>query len=143
MRPAAVGNNRRPRGYGLIEVTISSLLIVVALGLVVQTVGWLAAERRGAERRERATQEAANLMERLADRPWDELTPESARSLTLSEPAQAVLRDGTLEVAVASIAGPPSAKKITILVRWGDRDGGKAAPVRLVAWVHRREGGRP
>jgi Tfp pilus assembly protein PilV len=143
MRPAPAGNDRRPRGYGMVEVTLSSVLIVIALGLVVQTVGWLAAERRGAERRERATQEAANLMERLVDRPWDELTPESARSLTLSDAAQAVLRDGTLDVDVAPVPGPPPAKKITILVRWGDRDGGKAAPVRLVAWVHRHEGGRP
>jgi hypothetical protein len=82
-------------------------------------------------------------MERLADRPWDDLTSESARALTLSAAAQAVLRDGTLVVAVAPVPGLTPAKKLTILVRWGDSDGGKAAPVRLVAWVHRREGGRP
>lgn len=132
---------RRRRGFAMVELTISTLLIAAALAIVVQTVGWLAAQRRGAERRQRATQEAANLMERLAARPWDELTPELARSLTLSPATAATLRDGALDVAIAPGRGEPASKSVAITIRWGDRSGTSAAPVRLVAWVHRRTPG--
>ena len=141
MTPAAIGpriRRRRRRGYALVELTISMLLFAAALAIVVQSAGWLAAQRRGAERRERAILEAANLMERLASRPWDELTPDLGRSLSLSPAAAASLRDGALEVAIAPGRGEPASKSIAITIRWGDRPGIPSAPVRLVAWVHRR-----
>ena len=130
--------HRRRGGYAMVELTISTLLIAAALAIVVQSVGWLAAQRRGAERRQRAIQEAANLMERLALRPWDELTPELARSLTLSPATSSALRDGMLDVAIAPGRGEPASKSVAITIRWGDRSGVPSAPVRLVAWVHRR-----
>ncbi len=126
------------RGYGLIELTICAMLFVAAMGLMLGTASWVAAERRGAERRQVATQEAANLMERLAARPFDELTPESAKRLALSDHAKASLRDGSIDVVIAAIAGDVPARRITIEVRWRDRSGEPVAPVRLVAWVHRR-----
>ncbi|HEY2155927.1 MAG TPA: hypothetical protein VGH33_09880 [Isosphaeraceae bacterium] len=133
------------RGYGLLELTIATLLLAVAMTIVVQTAGWLAAERRGAGRRQRALQEAANLMERLSSRSWDELTPELARAQVLSPATKAVLRDGTLDVAIIPETGDPPARRITIRVHWGDPSAGLVAPVKLVAWVHRRdrEGGKP
>lgn len=133
----------RPRrgGYAMVELTISTLLIAAALAIVVQSLGWLAAQRRGAERRQRAAQEAANLMERLVARPWDELTPEFARSLSLTPAASEALRDGTLDVAIAPGRGEPASKSVAITIGWGDRSGASPAPVRLVSWVHRRPRG--
>jgi prepilin-type N-terminal cleavage/methylation domain-containing protein len=138
-------NSSRRRGFGLVELTIATLLLGLAMTIVAQTAGWLAAERRGADRRRRALQEAANLMERLSSRPWDELTPELARDQRLSEPTKAILRDGALEVAVAPEASDPKAKRIAIRIQWGDPSAGLVAPVRLVGWVHRRDrkGGKP
>ncbi len=135
----------RRRGYGLVELSVATLMLALAMAIVVQTAGWLAAERRGAERRQRALQEAANLMERLTSRPWAELTPELAREQSLSPATKAVLRDGTLEVSIAPTDGDASAKSIAIRIGWGDRSGNRATPIRLVAWVHRRdrEGGKP
>lgn len=126
------------RGYGLIDLTIASLLIAVAVGIAAKSVVWVAAERRGAERRERAMQEAANLMERLAARPRDELTPALAESLTLSPATASALRDGSLEVAIGPAPGEPRAKVVSIVIRWVDSSGGLASPVRLVAFVHER-----
>lgn len=136
---AAIGRGApRRRGLALLELTISTLLLAAALVIAVQSLGWLASQRRGAERRQRAIQEAANLMERLSARPFDELTPELARSVALSPASAAVLRDGTLDVAIAPAPGEPTSKSITVTIRWGDRSGVGPAPVRLVAWVHRR-----
>jgi prepilin-type N-terminal cleavage/methylation domain-containing protein len=138
MNPAASHRAHR-RGFGLVELSIATLLLAVAMAIVVQVAGWLAAERRGAERRQRAIQEAANLMERLTSRPWDELTPDLARSQALSPATAAVLRNGVLQVAIVPEAGKPTTKRIAIRLGWGDPAGGGPAPVRLVAWVHRRD----
>jgi type II secretory pathway pseudopilin PulG len=138
-------NSSRRRAFGLVELTIATLLLGVAMTIVAQTAGWLAAERRGAERRQRALQEAANLMERLAARPWAELTPELAKAQTLSPTTKSALRDGALDVTIGPAEGDDSAKAIAIRIGWGNRAGGRVAPIRLVGWVHRRdrEGGRP
>jgi hypothetical protein len=131
----------RRRGYGLVELSVAGLLLAVAMAIVAQTAGWLALERRGAERRQRAMQEAANLMEQLTARPWSELTPELARAQSLSPAGKAVLRDGTLDVAIAPTEGDASSKTIAVRIGWGGTSGTAPAPVRLVAWVHRRDGG--
>jgi hypothetical protein len=135
----------RRRGYGLVELSVAGLLLAIAMGIVAQTATWLAVERRGAERRQRALQEAANLMERLSARPWLELTPELAREQSLSPATKAALRDGTLDVAIAPTEGDASSKTIAIRIGWGGTSGRGPAPVRLVAWVHRRGegGGKP
>ncbi len=145
MRTVGSAQPGRCRGYGLVELAIATLLLGVAMTIVAQTVGWLAAERRGAERRQRALQEAANLMERLGSRRWEELTPELARAQSLSPATKAVLRDGTLEVVIVPESADPPAKRVTIRIGWGDPSAGLVAPVTLVAWVHRRarEGGKP
>lgn len=143
MSPADRAAGRR-RGFGLAEMAIAGLLLALAMGLVAQTAVWLAAERRGAARRERALQEAANLMERLAARPWDELTPDLARVQALTPATAEVLRDGTLAVAIAGDDVEPAAKSIAIEIGWGSGgSGGRVAPVRLVAWVYRRNPGGP
>jgi prepilin-type N-terminal cleavage/methylation domain-containing protein len=145
MRTARTLRSPRRRGYGLIELTIATLLLAVAMTIVAQTAGWLSTERRGAERRQRALQEAANLMERLSSRPWDELTPELARAQVLTPATRAFLRDGTLDVVIIPETGDPPAKRITVRVYWGDPSAGLVAPVKLVAWVHHRdrERGKP
>lgn len=131
-------SSRRRRGYGLIELTISSFVLIAAMSLMLTAATWVASERRGAGRRQVATQEAANLMERLAARPFAELTPETSRGLALSESAKAALPEGSLAVAIAEVGGDAPARRVSIEIRWRDKSGGRSAPVRLVAWVHRR-----
>ncbi|HEX8202509.1 MAG TPA: prepilin-type N-terminal cleavage/methylation domain-containing protein, partial [Isosphaeraceae bacterium] len=53
------------RGFTLVEMAAAAAILMVAMTLTVQLVGWVATERRAAEQRTRAIQEAANLMERL------------------------------------------------------------------------------
>jgi hypothetical protein len=124
-----------------VELTAAVVMLVGAMAVTVQLLGWLVAERRATERHERATQEAANALERLVARPWDALTPGDVKGVELPGPARDVLPGGALRAAVAEEAGPPALKRVAVEVRWLGRSGRAEAPVRLTAWVARA--GRP
>jgi len=143
MKMVASLTQSKRRGFGIAEIAVSAILLATALVLVSQIAITLATERKGTERRQRAFQEAANVMERLTSRPWDELTPEAAKGMTLTPLTLAALREGSLSVVLTPVSGDPSAKKITVEVGWSNRSGGREAPVRLVAWVYHREGSKP
>jgi hypothetical protein len=130
----------RRRGFGMIEMAISGLLIAAAMAVTVQVVGWVATDRRSVARRERAVVEASNLMERIAARSFDEMTPESLAAFGLPEAARDSLPGSVLEVKVADGADAPARKRITVEIRWRDRSGQAESPVRLVAWSYRRGG---
>lgn len=128
---------RRP-GFGLIEMAVTGVLIAAAMAATLQVVGWVALERRGVERRERAVLEASNLMERIAARPWGELSTEALGPIRMAEASAAFLPGSTLEIKVATAEDAPPRKRITVEIRWLDRSGRPEAPVRLVAWAYRR-----
>jgi Tfp pilus assembly protein PilV len=127
---------RRP-GFGLIEMAVTGVLIVVAMAVTIQVIGWIALERKAVERRERALLEAENVLEHIAAIPYADLSTESTAKLRPSSSA-GPLRDPVWKVEVISIDEAPARKKIVIEVCWPDRSGRSEAPVRLVAWVYPR-----
>ena len=110
------------------------------MAVAVQMLGWVASERRAADRRQWAVQEAANVMERLAAQPWERLTSEQAAAVELSATARQVLPDAQLEVNVVNEPEQPTAKRLLVAVQWQRRPGQPVARVALVSWVYRREG---
>lgn len=134
---------RPRRGYVMVELVMATLLLAAAMVLTVQILGWLASERRAADRRERAALEAANLMEHLTAQPWDAITPEAAGALELSSSAHQALPGAELKATVTRTEGDPPAKRIGIALRWRNRSGQFEAPVRLTAWVHSPGRARP
>ena len=128
---------RRP-GFGLIEMAVTGVLIAAAMAATLQVVGFVALERRSVERRERAVLEASNLLERVAARPWDELSTEALGSIRMAEASAAFMPGSTLELKVVPHDDAPARKRITVEIRWLDRSGRPEAPVRLVAWAYRR-----
>ena len=139
--------SRRRRGFGLIELTITAILAVTAMTVTVQLVGWVAAERRAALRRERALLEAGNLLERLAARPWEVLGTDPAHppAVSLPESTRAVLPGASVAVEVHAVEGPVASKRVAVVIRWRDGTGTFEAPVRLVTWVYPQpaEGAKP
>ena len=123
----------------LVELTISAAMLAVAMTLTVQMLGLAARQRRESDHRQRATLEAANLMERLAAGPFDEITPERARGLSRSTAAPAGLTGAEWTVEVKDEAPGPgrSARRIAVRLRWKGRSGEWEAPVRLTTWVER------
>lgn len=130
----------RRRAYILAETVAAGLILGAAMILTVRLLGWTAAERRAAERRGWAVQEAANAMEALAALPFDRLTAETATATArLSDLAGAVLPEGQVE---ARVVEDPPMKRIDVRVRWKGTAGLPEMPVRLTAWVANR-GARP
>ena len=132
----------RRRGFTMVEIVAAVVLLATAMSLTVQILGALAAERRAAERRLCAVQEVANLMERVAARPWGEVTPESLKAVSLSPRAQRALPGAELAATVGDASASRGEKRIGLRLRWRDRAGDWTAPVRLTAWIYRHGGDR-
>ncbi|SIO07892.1 hypothetical protein SAMN05444166_2340 [Singulisphaera sp. GP187] len=128
------------RAFTMVEVAITSLLLVIAMTVTLQVLGWVAAERRSVDRRQCAIRESANLMERLTARPWDELTAVALKEIKLSEPAARTLPGAELSVTADEKTESGGSKRLSLRLRWRNRAGGWEAPVRLSAWTYR--GGR-
>lgn len=128
----------RRRAFTLVEITISSLVLSIAMVLTLHVLAWVAAERRAVERRECAVQEVANLMERLTARPWDELTAQRLAQVTLSQAARSALPGAELTASVDDLSKPVVSRRLTFRLRWRNRAGGFERPVRLSAWTYPR-----
>ena len=70
------------------------------------------------------------MLERFAARPYDGVTPEAARAVTLSEAARAVLPGAELSVVVDDRGAAPDARRVAVRLRWRQRSGEWDAPVR-------------
>ncbi len=119
---------------------MAAVMLMVGMTLTVKVLSYAGLQRRAAEQRQRAIVEASNAMERLTALPFDDVTAERARALTLSPSTLQRLPDAELAAAVEeSQPGPGrSAKRIAIRLRWRDRAGEWEAPVRLTTWIERR-----
>jgi hypothetical protein len=140
---SAIGKARPPRrGSILVEMTISAGMLAVVMALTVQVLGYAGQQRRSADQRQRAMIEAANLMERITAGPYDEVTPDRARGLTIAPATAASLPGAEWTVDVKDDPPGPgrSAKRIAVRLRWKGRSGEWEAPVRLTTWIER---GRP
>jgi hypothetical protein len=133
----------RRRGSLLAEVAMAAVLLTIAMTLSVKVLGWVALERRDAERRQRAVMEAGNVMERLTAYTFDDVTPALAKRITLSDASRQLLPDPELAVTVTAAEPAPgrAAKRIAIELRWRGASGERVAPVRLTSWVERQKGG--
>ena len=126
------------RGYGLVEVALSCLMLAAALSLSLVGISRMTVERQTIDRRVRADQEAANALERFLRLPWDKRTAESAKSITLDEAARSRLPGWTMSAKVVEQAGPSAGRKVVIEVRRETKPGDTTAeaPIRLVAWTY-------
>lgn len=135
------GSRRGRRAFTMLEITVISAMLMAAMATTLQVVSWVAIQRRAADRRQLAIQEVANLMERLAARPWKRLSAEGTKDLTISESARASLPWARLEIEVDDRGQEKEgAKRIRLRLSWRNRTGTSEAPVRLTAWRFRGKG---
>jgi hypothetical protein len=85
-----------------------------------------------------ATQEAANLLERVEALQWNELTTASATKLQLSAQARQALPEARAEIHVDEPSGTPPARRVSAIVRWRPQSGEPEREVRLVAWRYKK-----
>jgi hypothetical protein len=131
----------RLRGSLLVEVAMGTVLLMITMTMTVKVLGWVAQERHSAERRQRALLEVANVMERISAYRFEDLTPDLARRIKLSETARGHWSDSELTVEFTdSPAGDgPPARRVALELRWRGRSGLWDRPVRLCAWIPRRK----
>ena len=128
-------------GFTLVEVAVTSLMVAITMILLVQVLSVVASERKNIDRRQCATREVANLMERLTRLPEHELGAAEISRSELSASAKANLPGADLSVKVDPSADPKG-QHIRIALRWRNRAGSWEAPVRLDSWVFPRGGAR-
>ncbi len=130
---------RAPRGSILLETTVAIIILGAAMVAVAHTVATLAVQRQSAERQTLATQEAANLMERLFVLPADDITAERVSELQLSPSCHDRLPDAKLDITIEPAGLEPTSKKIGIQIEWTGHGGMRSPPVRLTAWKYAKE----
>jgi len=118
----------------LAEVIVAAALLGTLLAVCLQLVAAAAAYRRAADQREAALAALGNVMERLAARPWSELTASAVAKEKLPPAVTAQLPRAVLKIDVAPPAAEPKARQITATLRWEDAKGQLAAPLRLTTW---------
>jgi len=129
-------NMNRRGGAILVEALVATALLGTALTITAQLSGLARAQHRSAERRAAAIAEAANLMERAAALPADQVTDETLAAWKLSSTAVAALPEARLAVDVRDEPGDLPARCLSIEIRWRQRAGNEEAPVRLTTWVY-------
>ena len=121
------------RGMTLLELAVAAAVLGTMLVVCLQMLTATAAQHKVADQRQLAVLEVENTMERLAARPWSELTPQSAAG-QLSPAAGSRLPGAELKVEVTTSPTEPAAKRIAVTLRWKDHSGRFTKPVTIVTW---------
>ncbi len=131
--------DRRRTGFTITEVAVATVLISVLLVVVAQTMALVVQQRRTSQYHVIATEEAANVIELLMSRPYDQLTPDSVKSVKLSPTARDALPSASLRVELLPIDDVPRCKRVTVEIAWAASSDGMAKPIRIVAWKYGQE----
>jgi type II secretory pathway component PulJ len=125
------------RGFTLWEAFLALLMLTALTTLCLQFFTATCDQRRQVFAHLTATQEAANLLERVEALEWNDLTTPNAAKLQLSAQARKTLPDPRAEMLVGEPSGAPPAKRVTVAVRWRPQPGEPEREVRLVAWRYK------
>lgn len=124
------------RGFLLMEVAAAVALIGLVLVLTVRLVAFIGAERRADEHRRWATEEAQNILGRLALLDGADRTADRVAALGLDARIRRRLPGGRLDIRLDPTDGEPRGTRVRVEVRWRGRGGQEAAPVRLATWIY-------
>ncbi|HEV3021832.1 MAG TPA: hypothetical protein VGX76_05175 [Pirellulales bacterium] len=132
-----MNHRRERRGTTMIELCVAAALLAATLSAVVAMLGMVARQRRGAELRAQAIEQADNVLERLTAEPWDAISPQHAEELGLSAKIAAALPNGELRVEVTSPPASATTKRIDVSIAWSPA-GRDIQRVRLTTFAEQR-----
>ena len=127
------------RGMMMLEAIVAGVLLSTLLVVCLQMLAATVVQRRASDQRQCALLELSNIMERIAARPWADLTTAAAGQEKLSSLANGELPGAELTIEVSTDPKEPNAKRIAATLRWQDRSGRLGAPVTLSTWKYRVE----
>jgi hypothetical protein len=122
-------------GSTLLEVIMASAMLAVLLATMLQMLRATNNHQRSNERRVIALQAVQAVADQVANIPWEQLTAESAKQVTIPRPLQSYLPGSTLAITVDEEPAPAAAKRIHVELAWNSADGKPGAPVRLTSWA--------
>ena len=125
----------RRRAFTLLEVIVAAAMLAVLLTTSVQMLRALSIHQRASERRAVALEAAEAVADQVANIPWDQLTAESAKKVTIPKPLDDYLLGAKLSVSLDEEAAPTPSRRLHIDLTWNGPDGQAVAPVRLTSWV--------
>jgi prepilin-type N-terminal cleavage/methylation domain-containing protein len=126
------------RGFTLFEVTVAIMLLGTLAALCLQLFAGVNSQQKDQNAELAATQEAANVMERLAAVAWDDLSKQSGGKFELSPQARKLLPEGKVEVKVDDAKGTPAARRIAVAICWRPLPGGPERKAGAVAWRYKQ-----
>jgi len=115
-------------------------VLTVLVAVCAQMFATIGVERRAAEKRTLALQEAANVVEQISSLPWDEINETRLATIVMSPSAQETLVGGTVKINLEPVAGLPMAKHVRVEIGWPNGLPGTAAPVQLDYWAYASKG---
>lgn len=123
------------RAFTLLEVVIAASMLAVLLTTSVQMLRALSIYQRASDRRGVALEAVQAVSDQVANIPWDQLTAESAKKVTIPKPLDGYLPGAKLSVSLDEVATPTASRRIHVDLTWNGPDGQSVAPVRLTSWV--------
>jgi type II secretory pathway pseudopilin PulG len=123
------------RAFTLLEVIIAAAMLVMLLTTSVQMLRALSIHQRASERRAVALEAIQAVADQVANIPWDHLTPDSAKKVTIPKPLDVYLPGAKLSVFLDEETTPTASRRILVDLVWNGPDGEPVAPVRLTSWV--------
>ena len=128
----------RYRGFTIVEMMAAGAMTAVLITMCAQMLALTSVQRRAAERRTIALEEAANLTESLGSLTWEDATPERIAQYRLSESAQRLLGRGVLKIDLEPSTSGPPAKLVRVAITWPNGVGESDATVKLSSWIFSR-----
>ena len=122
---------RNSRGFTLVELIGTCLLMGILFSMTVPMLLVVARERRSTEQRQFALQRASNLLERTAQREWSELQPGEISLEDVDGDLRQVLPDLEQKLLIHQVAGESDAIQVVASLRWRNAAGEYVAPIRL------------
>jgi prepilin-type N-terminal cleavage/methylation domain-containing protein len=133
------------RGMTLMELVVACVLLGTLLVVCLQLLGAVAALWRSTDQRQAALIELQNVLDRVAARPWADLTEKNLAAERVSDSVKKLLTDAELKIEVSEPALLPPlkehrAKRIAVSLRWRDfRSGQFLDPVTIATWRYEVE----
>src|SRR4051812_18349471 len=121
--------------FTLLEVVIAAGMLAMLLTTSVQMLRALSIYQRGSEHRAVALEAVQAVSDQIANTPWDQLTAESAKKVTIPKQLESYLPGAKLSVSLENEATPTASRRIYVDLSWKGPDGQLSAPVRLTSWV--------
>jgi len=138
--PIRIGKRR---AISIVEMVAGMAIMTVTIVLVAQVYVLVQRAARVVERRQVATVAAANVLERVAGTPWNQLDQSLVTDWELAPDAQSLLPNGALTIRIKESQDGLASKRIEVGVSWSEALGTQPGCVCLVMWRYDTKETRP